>query len=203
MTHDDESRLIKSAQRGNESAFEKLVLMHQKAVYNLAFKITGSPEDALDVSQDVFLKAYVNLKSFRGESRFSVWLYRLTYNASMDHMKKNRRTDTISISDDEGAAIDIPDSSPLPEEEALRREQQREVRKAIDALPEDKRKIIIMREICGMTYAEIGAELGIEEGTVKSRLSRARLSLAEILKKSGTFSVIASSKDKKGGRSDG
>ena len=189
MTVDEESRLIKSAARGDSGAFEKLVLEHQKQVYNLALKLTGSPEDALDASQDAFLKAYQNLDSFRGESRLSVWLYRLTYNASMDIIKKNRRGVVIPLpTDDVGAEMDVPDTGPTPTEQTERRELQIEVRQALRELPPDKRQILLMREFSGLSYTAIARELGIEEGTVKSRLSRARISLAEILKKRGTFS---------------
>ncbi|MGM9521918.1 MAG: RNA polymerase sigma factor [Oscillospiraceae bacterium] len=204
MTKEEELRLIKAAGRGDSAAFEQLVRDQQKLVYNLALKITGTPEDALDVSQEVFLKAYLNLQSFRGESRLSVWLYRLTYNACMDHIRKNRRQDTISLSpDDEGETREMPDPKPLPAEEAERHELQRQVWDAINMLPSDKREIIVMREITGMTYSEIGSALGIEEGTVKSRLSRSRLALADIIKKRGTFSGGPSSNGKKGGRRNG
>lgn len=203
MTKDEESRLIKAACRGDEGAYEKLVLEHQKLVYNLALKITGSRDDALDVSQDVFLKAYLNLDSFREDSRLSVWLYRLTHNACMDHMKRTRRGNVISL-DQEGdsgqEAFEVPDPSPLPSDTVERREVSRQVWEAIGKLPEDKREVLIMREISGMTYAEIASALKIEEGTVKSRLSRSRLALAEIIKKSGTFSCGLQSNIVKGGR---
>ena len=203
MTKDDESRLIKAARRGDEEAYEKLVIEHQKLVYNLALKITGSAEDALDVSQDVFLKAYLNLKSFREDSRLSVWLYRLTHNACMDHIRRTRPKNVFSLTGDadgQGEAYDVPDPSPLPSEEAERREVSRAVWDAIDKLPPDKREVLVMREISGMTYAEIASALKIEEGTVKSRLSRSRLALAEILKNSGTFFGGPQSNMVKGGR---
>ena len=201
MTRDEESRLIKAARRGDEEAYEKLVVEHQKLVYNLALKITGDREDALDVSQDVFLKAYLNLRSFREDSRLSVWLYRLTHNACMDHIRKTRGKNVVSLNQgEEGEAYDVPDPSPLPYDIAERREVSRRVWEAIGKLPEDKREVLIMREITGMTYAEIASALGVEEGTVKSRLSRSRLALAEILKKSGTFSGGLQSNFVKGGR---
>ena len=203
MTKDEESRLIKAARRGDEEAYEKLVVEHQKLVYNLALKITGSADDALDVSQDVFLKAYLNLKSFREDRRLSVWLYRLTHNACMDHIRKTRPKNVFSLTGDgdgDGEAYDVPDPSPLPAEEAERRELSRIVWEAIDKLPPDKREVLVMREISGMTYAEIASALKIEEGTVKSRLSRSRLALADILKSSGTFFGGSQSNIVKGGR---
>ena len=201
MTRDEEARLIKAARRGDESAYEQLVLEHQRLVYNLALKITGSPEDALDVSQVVFLKAYLNLSSFREDSRIAVWLYRLTHNACMDHIRHNRPKNVISMTQEEGGgAYDVPDPSPQPQEMAEQQELSRLVWDAIGQLPEDKREVLVMREISGMTYSEIAAALKIQEGTVKSRLSRSRLALAEILKKSGTFSGASQSNNVKGGR---
>ena len=181
--------MIAAAQRGDDQAFELLVREHQKNVYNLAFKLTGSEEDALDASQDAVLRAFQNLKSFRFESRVSVWLYRLTYNASMDIIKKSRRGRIVPLpTDEEGSELDIPDDAPPPEEAVQRREELESVRRAVLELDPDKRRIILMREYQNMSYTAIAQALGVEEGTVKSRLARARMALAEKLKKNGTFS---------------
>lgn len=202
MTAEDEARLIKEAQKGREAAFEKLVIEHQNRVYSLALKVCGNREDALDVSQDVFLKAYTNLPSFRGDCLFSAWLYRLTYNASIDHLRKKHGT-TVSLTGEDGdPAHDIPDGRPLPEEEVERRELRAAVRSAVLLLPDDKREILIMREFSGMNYNDIAAALSLDIGTVKSRISRARAALAEILSKKGTFYGVFPSKGSEGGRSD-
>ncbi len=203
MEAKEEMRLVRRAARGDASAFEKLVEENQKKVYNLALKLTGSREDALDASQDAFLKAYTALGSFRGESRFSVWLYRLTYNACMDLMKRNRRAGGLPLPvDEEGAPLDFPDPGPTPEELMEREDTRRAVREAIEELPGDKREILMMREFAGMSYQDIASALSIEEGTVKSRIARARMALAEILKKGGTLPPDRQSKRRKGGRSD-
>lgn len=207
MTAQEEAAAIRSAVRGDSDAFERLVLEHQKRVYSLALKITGNPDDAMDASQEALLKAYQNLKSFRGDSRFSVWLYRLTYNVCIDMVKKSRR-DRLSPmpTDEEGAELDIPDDSPQPDELLERKEDLAAVREAVARLDADKREIILMREYQGMSYADISRALGLEEGTVKSRLARARAALAENLKKSGTFPADAQSYNqsnkRKGGRGD-
>lgn len=192
---------MERAAKGDESAFEALVLANQKLIYNTALKITGSPDDAMDISQDTFLKAYQNLKGYRGESRFSVWLYRLCYNASMDFLKKNRRPNVMSMTAEDGGDISlaIADPAPTPDEAAEKNDLRRQVREAVNRLPEDKRKVLIMREFSGMSYADIAAALGVEEGTVKSRINRARLSLAEILRESGTFPHADPSNSRKGG----
>lgn len=207
MTAQEEAAAIRDAARGDAGAFEKLVLEHQKRVYNLALKLTGNPDDAMDASQEAFLKAYQNLRSFRGESRFSVWLYRLAYNACMDILKKSRR-DRLSPmpTDEEGAELEFADDAPQPDEVVERREELSLVREAVLKLDEDKRQIILMREYQGMSYADISRALGLEEGTVKSRLARARAALAENLKKSGTFTEETQSNNqttkRKGGRGD-
>ena len=195
MTVEEELRDVRAAASGDSAAFERIVREHQKNVYNLAFKLTGSEQDALDASQDTFLKAYQNLRAFRGESRLSVWLYRLTYNASMDIIKKSRRGKLISLSsDEEGAVPEMPDDGPTPDEQVERWERLEAVREAVLALDEDKRRILLMREYRQMSYADIAAALDLEEGTVKSRLARARAALAEILKKRGTISFDTQSK---------
>jgi len=204
MTPDREAALVKAAQNGDSEAFEALVRQHQKFVYNLALKLSGNPDDAMDISQDTFIKAYTNLGSFRGDSRLSVWLYRLCYNASMDYLRRNRNNNTTSLSSDtdEEQTMDVPDPALQPDELAEKKELQRIVRDAVNKLPEKKRQMIIMAEFSDMSYADIAEELNISEGTVKSRLSRARASLAEILKENGTFSAFLASKGRKGGKQD-
>ena len=185
-------RIVRKVLAGDVNAFEQLVIENQKSVYNLALKIMKNESDALDLSQDVFLKAYTNLENFRGDSRFSVWLYRLAYNACIDASRKSKAGMNVSLTvqdeDSESAELDLADNKPLPEEETERRETQREVQAAIQELPEEQRRIIVMREFSDMAYEDIAASLGISVGTVKSRLSRARKNLAKILIQNGTIS---------------
>lgn len=204
MTAEEEQKIVRAAAQGDDRAFERLVRENQKHVYNLALKLTGNAEDALDASQDAFLKAYQNLKSFRGDSRVSVWLYRLTYNACMDLIKKSRRGHVVSMpTDEEGTELDAPDPGPGPDELMERREELESVRRALSELNEDKRIILMMREYRGMSYAEISRVLKLEEGTVKSRLARARAALAENLKNSGTFTFHAQSNNQSNKRKGG
>lgn len=192
MTPAEESSIIKKVLSGDANAFEALVSAHQKNVYNLALRLTGNEQDALDISQEAFLKAYTSLGTFRGGSRFSVWLYRLTYNLCIDLIRRERRGAVVSLSvsdpDGEEAVLDIPDTRPSPETELERREIREAADKAFKTLSDEHRQILSMREGAGMSYADISAALGINEGSVKSRLSRARKSLAKALVKSGTFS---------------
>ena len=191
LTADEEMRIIRSVLGGDNGAFETLVLDNQKNVYNLALKMTKDEEDALDISQEVFLKAYSSLKSFRGESRFSVWLYRMTYNMCLDFLRRKKRAPETSLTqvdaDGDLHDLDVPDSGSTPEEDVLQRELRITLAESIDELGAMHREILVMREITGMNYTDIAAVLRISEGTVKSRLARARKNLADILISKGTF----------------
>lgn len=187
---DKEAELIRRVLAGNKNAFEPLVAENQKNVYNLALKMLRNPADALDITQEVFLKAYTHLASFRGESRFSVWLYRLTYNLCVDYSRRPAgKTVSVTLSSDreEDEELDIPDTRHLPEDELERRELRRIVDRAISALPENYRQILLLREYSGLSYEELGKELHLSSGTVKSRLARARLAAAGLLTEDGTF----------------
>jgi len=191
LTAEEELRIINKVVSGDRNAFEALVLANQNNVYNLALKITGNEEDALDISQEAFFKAYRRLEGFRGESRFSVWMYRLTYNLCIDHLRKKPKTTVISLTqeDDEGDVrdLEIPDVRNLPEDDVLRRETRGAIAASINELGNRQREILIMREVTGMSYSEIAETLNLNEGTVKSRLSRARVNLANLLIDKGTF----------------
>ena len=201
MTALEEKAVIDRVCAGDSDAFEALVLDNQKKVYNLALKMTGNEEDALDLSQEAFIKAYSSLKKFRAESRFSVWLYRLTYNICIDFLRKKKRKPELplTLTDQDGDFLDleIPDTRYEPASEAEKRELREVVTDSIDSLPDKYREIIVMREMTGMSYDEIARSLGINEGTVKSRLSRARQSLVSILNGYGTFSYGSRQKNGK------
>lgn len=186
-----ETELVRRAARGNKTAFEQLVKENQKNVYNLALKLMKNQEDAADAAQEAFLKAYLKLSSFRGECKFSVWLYRIAYNCCMDMLRKANTGNIISLNADdengEETAADIKDSGEGPEEAAMRKETREAVRREMSRLPKDQYNALVMREISGMSYKEISEALGVGEGTVKSRIFRARESLAERLKENGTF----------------
>jgi len=193
LTREQELQVIEDVLAGNTDAYEKLVITHQSNVYNLALKMTGNVADAEDVTQEAFFKAFRLLRSFRGDSRFSVWLYRLTNNLCIDFLRKKKRTQTVSLSnvDDEGDeySFDVADERETPESSAMRKELSEAINNSINELDDLQREIIIMREVTNMSYTEIASTLNISEGTVKSRLSRARKALADILhnKSFGTF----------------
>ncbi|MCL2820474.1 MAG: sigma-70 family RNA polymerase sigma factor [Oscillospiraceae bacterium] len=191
MNKELEEEIIQRVIGGDKNAFEGLVLTNQKNVYNLALKMTRNEDDALDISQEAFVKAFRQLRNFRGDSRFSVWMYRLTYNLCIDFLRKKPKTTTTSLyhEDESGdtAPLEIPDIRNLPEDTILRKEMRKNIDEGIKELPLKHREVLVMREIAGMSYDEIAKSLRINEGTVKSRLARARLKLIEILKQKGTF----------------
>ena len=196
MDRDEERRIIAQVCAGDANAFEALVVAYQKQVYNLALRTVGNEEDAADMTQEVFLRAYRALGTFRGESKFSVWLYRLTTNVCIDFLRSRRRHPTVSLTaadeDDEQPQFDIPAGE-------ARSELRRAVVRGLDQLPDDARKILILRELDGLSYAEIGKVLRLEPGTVKSRLFRARRRLCEFLRDDGNLPDRYASKQTKGG----
>ena len=191
MTRAEEAALIERVLGGDTDAFEPLVTENQSRVYHLALKMLSDPEDAYDVSQEAFLKAFTSLKSFKGESSFSSWLYRITANLCLDQLRsrKKQKTAALVYLDDEEAEqeLQLPDLRYEPEAETERRELRRAIDMALEKLPAQSRSILLLREASGLSYSEIGETLGLEEGTVKSRLFRARAKLAKILRDEGTF----------------
>lgn len=180
--------LARSAARGDEESFARLVSLHEKRVYTLALRMTGDREDAEDVAQEAFLSAWRGLPSFRGESGFSTWLYRLTSNAAVDHLRKNRRQRAEASLNDEALGLDAVDPGPTPQEQAEARSLREAVRWGMGELTREHRQVLSLREYEGLSYEEIAGRLGVDLGTVKSRLSRARGALRKILLKSGNLS---------------
>ncbi len=184
----DEQKLISLAQNGDQSAFEQLLDRYQKTVYHQAFRLLNDPEDAADVTQEVFIKVWKHLPSFRGESGFATWLYRLTDNAAIDLIRREKkRQGDSSLDDEENAAIFPADPAPTPQQAVEQKELKQAVAEGLQQLSEEHRRILVMREINGLSYEEIGAILDLSPGTVKSRLARARISLAKFLQKTGNF----------------
>ena len=203
MTREEECLIVQQVLKGDANAFEELVLEYEKKVYNVALRILGNSEDAADMTQEAFIKAYNSLSGFRGDSKFSVWLTRIVSNLCLDFLRSRSRRPTVSLSvEDDGGddvQLDIADNSQSPElllERSLTRES---VRRGLKALPEDYREILLLREIQGLSYDEIAAVLNIEVGTVKSRIFRGRKKLCDYLIKDGNIPEFASSGKTRGG----
>lgn len=179
--------LARQAAAGNDDAFSVLVDRYSRLVYNVALRSVSSPEDAADISQETFLKAWRSIGSFRGDCALSTWLCRIALNCCCDHARSAKRHRVLSLTmqedEDETKVLDIPDTdvTAMPEEELTRQTEITAVRQAIDSLPEDQKMIITMRDITGLSYAEIADTLDLEMGTVKSRINRARGAVKKFL----------------------
>ena len=203
MTREQEYLIVQQVLEGNTNAFEELVLEYEKKVYNVALRILGNSEDAADMTQEAFIKAFNSLSGFRGDSKFSVWLTRIVSNLCLDFLRSRSRRPTVSLSveDDEGddVQLDIADVSQSPELLLERSLTSESVRRGRTALPEDYREILLLREIQGLSYDEIAEALNIEVGTVKSRIFRGRKKLCDYLIKDGNIPDFASSGKTRGG----
>ncbi len=184
----EEDRLIRAAQNGDSAAFGVIVKLYEKLVYNSVRLKVLSDEDALDVSQNVFIKVWRSIGSYRGDCRFSTWVYKICQNACLDFLRHQKATATEAIptyKDKDGDEIELEfaDESvnASPERMIERREKVMLVRDAMSKLTPDAREIIELRDMEGYSYEAIAEMKGLEVGTVKSRLNRARLQLKALL----------------------
>jgi RNA polymerase sigma-70 factor (ECF subfamily) len=170
--------LVRSARNGNVDAFGVLVTRHQDYIHNAVFHLVGNRQDAEELSQEVFVRAFSSLDGFRGKARFTTWVYGIMLNTVRSHWRRAGRHTVLSLdaSDEEDAHGNPGPVSPAdtPQEASLRLEDIDTVRRAIAHLDEDLREITVLRDIQGLTYDELAATLGVPQGTVKSRLHRAR-----------------------------
>ena len=193
--------LIRRAQRGDADAFEQLLLEHQKNVYNLCYRMAGNPDDAMDLSQETFLRAWRFLDQYQLASAFSTWLYRLCSNICIDFLRRRRRQQTVPLTfedaDGEEQTYAVPDAQPLPEEQVELKLTRETLAAAMAQLLPEHRAVLQLRVVNEMSYEQIADVLDIQIGTVKSRLSRARNQLKKILER-GNLSRRASSESMEG-----
>lgn len=197
----EEKTLIKRAGQGDESAFEELVRAYEKTVYNLTFRMTGNRDDAFDLTQTTFLKAWHAISLFQFDSKFSTWLCRIASNACIDFLRKEKRRNTVSLTVPDEAdqlyEVTVADERLNPAVIVEAAAQKELVMEALNALPADYRVALSLRTIEDMSYEEIAAVLDVKTGTVKSRISRAREMLRQHF--SGNLSGDFTSKQEKGG----
>jgi RNA polymerase sigma-70 factor (ECF subfamily) len=182
----EEQRLVEAGQRGDVEAFNQLVRLYEGRVYNLCYRMLGDPDAAADAAQDTFISAYRNLAKFRG-GLFRSWLLRIATNACLDALRARKRRPSVSLGakrdeDDEGTGLDIPDAGEALDETALRRELGAAIQQGLALLPEDQRIVVVLSDIQGLAYEEIAQVTNTNLGTVKSRLSRGRARLRDILR---------------------
>lgn len=181
-----DQQLIRRVQRGDKRAFDLLVLKYQHRIINLVSRFVREPNDALDVAQDTFLKAYRALPSFRGDSAFYTWLYRIAINTAKNHLVVQSRRPVEreqDLAENEQIALESTLSDiATPEHMLLKDEIQATVLKAIEELPEDLSTAITLREVEGLSYEEIAAVMACPIGTVRSRIFRAREAIDSRLK---------------------
>lgn len=185
--NDLEIKHLKMAKEGDVESFEKLIEKYQKKIYNIALRMVNNPDDASELAQEVLVKIFRSIKDFKEESSISTWIYRITTNVCLDQLRRMKNKKTISIDEslkigDNDVSMQFPDNSPTPSEAYEKKEIQRVVGEAIMKLPEDQRLVVIMKDIQGFKYDEIAEYVKCPEGTVKSRINRARHALKEILK---------------------
>ena len=180
-----EKQLIQKAKTGDEISFESLILGCQNKAFNIAIRYLKNEEDALDALQESFIKIFRHLNTFKEDSRFDTWVYRIVVNTCNDMLRKNSNkkiTDSIfKIEDDRETVIEIPDSSGSPEEVYDKKEKSEHILSCLEKLNREQKEIIILRDVHGFSYDEISEILECSVGTVKSRINRSRLRLREII----------------------
>ncbi|HUQ62846.1 MAG TPA: sigma-70 family RNA polymerase sigma factor [Acidimicrobiales bacterium] len=175
----DEVALVAAAKGGDLHAFEELVRASQAEVYTLAYRLTGNEEDARDVAQEAYLRAFRSLKRFRGDARFSTWMHRITANCALTFLAKRTKGRHEELSSDESLADERPESSPemMAEAEFVRDR----LTDALSELPPRLRAVVVLRDVYDLPHEAIAAELGISQEAAKVRLHRARRKLRERL----------------------
>jgi RNA polymerase sigma factor (sigma-70 family) len=180
----DEQRLIHTAQRGDVNAFNRLVLTYQDSVYSLAYRIMGERHGAADAAQETFITAYRRIDSYRG-GNFKSWLLRIATNTCYDELRRRKRRPATSIEDlpdaDSADGPALPDPTATPEQTVQQHELNAAIQECINELGADQRMVLVLSDVQGLSYQEIADSMGTQLGTIKSRLSRARLGMRRCL----------------------
>lgn len=182
--------LIRAVQAGDMAAFDELVLKYKDRLFNLVYWFLGDYQDANDCAQETFIKVFKSIKKFRFESAFSTWLYRIAINTCKNKIKssayrwkkKTVSLETSNSSKNGNPFSEIVNGSPTPVVALEKKERMMRIQKAINSLPEEQNKVVVLRDIQGLSYQDISDITGLNLGTVKSRLARGRLELKNRLK---------------------
>ncbi len=184
--HEEDAELLRAVIGGDATAYRGLVEKYQGRVYGMVYGMLRNREDALDVTQDAFVKAYNKLDAFRLESSFYTWLYRIAMNLAIDLLRKRKRRGTTSFDEqiaarDEDGGISEMHHGDSPRKALERKQLYQRIMDAMEKLPEDQREVVLLREVEGLSYKEISEVMEIPEGTVMSRLFYARKKLQKLL----------------------
>ena len=181
---DSSAQLVQACQEKDKNAFHRLVGFYHKPIYNYAYQMTGSHQDAQDVTQETFLRVYTSIDLFEGKGSLTGWIYRIAANLCIDRARRHARRPTCSLDapvGDTETVWQLPDSSPGPDVQAERGDLGRLVQECLRELCVEHRTVIVLHDLKGLTYVEIAGIVDCPVGTVKSRLSRARARLRGIL----------------------
>ena len=179
----DERALIDRAGRGDSRAFELLMQAQEGRMYAVAFRMCGNREDAQDCMQEAMIRIYRAMNTFKGQSSFSTWVYRITMNSCLDELRRRKSRQATSLDAMLEVGFAPSDEEDTPERYSLQAEQKRALEQAIASLPEDMRAAVVLRDLQGLSYEEIAEALSTNVGTIKSRISRGREKLRQILVK--------------------
>jgi RNA polymerase sigma-70 factor (ECF subfamily) len=182
---DPDAAFVRAVQDGDMAAFDQLVIKHKDKLFNMVYWLLGDYQETNDCAQEIFIRVFKSIKKFRFQSSFSTWLYRIAINTCKNRRKSSAyrwKKRTISLENPENPnqdnrSYEIQNGSPSPENRLEKKERIMLIRKAINALPQEQNRVIVMRDIQGLSYQEIADITGLNLGTVKSRLARARLEL--------------------------
>lgn len=178
----DDRELVGRARRGDREAFTQLIVQYQVPLYNMALRMVGGPDDAADITQEAFLRAWEKIRSLR-EAPFKSWLFQIAANLCYDHFRRGRRYGVMPDEEQGGKVVGLGLAAPDPQERAEANERNRLVREGIAALDQEMRIAIILRDVNGMSYDEIASVLRVPLGTVKSRIARARAAIQDRLQR--------------------
>jgi RNA polymerase sigma-70 factor (ECF subfamily) len=182
----DDRDLVDRARRGDREAFTQLIVQYQVSLYNMALRMVGRPDDAADIAQEAFLRAWEKIRTLR-DAPFKSWLFQIAANLCYDHFRRGRRYGVMPDEDQTSNLVGLGIATPDPQERAEANERTRLVRDSISALDHDMRIAIILRDVNGMAYDEIAAILRVPLGTVKSRIARARAQVQDRLQQHPDF----------------
>jgi RNA polymerase sigma-70 factor (ECF subfamily) len=180
-TGEGERQLVDAARRGDHRAFEALVLKYQDRIYRLIQRMVGSSEAVDDLAQEVFIRAYRSIGDFKGESSLYTWLYKIALNLCRNHYRTRGRRPVHEELDENDGATGLEAGGGSPEDEVFRREFWQQLRRGLDALPDEQREAVVFCDLEGMSYEEMAEVMGVPIGTVRSRIYRGRRALQERL----------------------